>query len=127
MNVVPSIVEAYSYAEMYNNYQDSAVAKKVTVGGLPVNNLLNFRTGSLSATSENKMTGGGPLENIVVPVGLILNLSQPKRYVQFASERDDSNCKIDVLPESIFDGFIQSVSKKSNKPGSRVRTIRIKK
>jgi hypothetical protein len=116
MNIVPSIVEAYSYAEMYNNSDLSPTQpEKVKAGGLPVNTILNNHLGStLTDTNGNKMTGGGgPFENIVVPIGLVLNLTQPKRYVNFVSDQDDSNCKIDVLPDSIFDGFIQSVSKSS--------------
>ena len=120
MNIVPSIVEAYSYADMYNNSQDNV--EKVKAGGLPVNNLLH----NLYSASDDKMTGGGPFEDIVVPIGLILNLSQPKRYIQFVSEQDDSNCKIDVLSDSIFDEFIHSVSKKSKKPSHRT-TIRSKR
>ena len=116
MNIVPSIVEAYSYADMYNNSQYNV--EKVKAGGLPVNNILH--------ASDDKMTGGGPFEDIVVPIGLILNLSQPKRHIQFVSEHDDSNCKIDVLSDSIFDEFIHSVSKKSKTP-SRRTTVRTKR
>lgn len=120
MNIVSSIVDAYSYADMYNNSQNNV--EKVKAGGLPVNNLLH----NLYSESDDKITGGGPFEDIVVPIGLILNLSQPKRYIQFVSEHDDSNCKIDVLSDSIFDEFIHSVSKKSKTP-SRRTTIRSKR
>jgi len=116
MNIIPSIVEAYSYADMYNNSQNDV--EKVKAGGLPVNNILH--------RSDDKMTGGGPFEDIVVPIGLILNLSQPKRHIQFVSEHDDSNCEIDVLSDSIFDEFINSVSKKSKTPSHRA-TVRTKR
>ena len=62
MNILPSIVEGCMYGEMYGQM----------VGGYPVN--------LLHPESSSPMIGGGgsnssPLHNLVVPIGLVCDLS----------------------------------------------------
>lgn len=119
MNILPSIVEAYSYANMYNNDDHGNELEKKLSGGLPVNTL-----------NVDEIKGGGqegPLANKVVPIGLALNRLQPNRFVEFLTEPDDIHRKIDVLSDSIFDEFINAVSvkSKSSKNSRRATTSRI--
>ena len=118
MNHLPSIVEAYSYANMFvDTSHDNSRPAKMKAGGLSANYILNEQNGG----------GGGPLENKVVPIGLVLDLKQAKREVEFDDDNaDDENYKIDVLPDFIFDDFISAVSKYAVSK-SRRRTVRNKK
>jgi hypothetical protein len=97
---------------------DNSRPAKMKAGGLSANYILNEQNGG----------GRGPLENKVVPIGLVLDLKRAKREVEFDDDddADDENYKIDVLPDFIFDDFISAVSKYSVSK-SRRRTERNKK
>ena len=118
MNFCPAIVESYSYADMFvETSHDNSRPTKMKAGGLSANYILNEQSG-----------GGGPLENKVVPIGLVLDRKRAKREVEFDNDDDDDeNYKIDVLSDFIFDDFIRAVSKYSVAKSRRRLTARNKK
>ena len=117
MNIFPSIVEAYSYVDMFTeSSRDDSLPPKMKAGGLSANYILNEQNGS------------GPLENKVVPIGLVLDRKLAKREVEFDNTciDDDEKYKIDVLPDFIFDDFITSMAKHSVAKSRRRLTARKK-
>jgi hypothetical protein len=112
MDVLPAMVQLYSYNEMFN---EGGGVEKQMAGGAPVNHMID---------------GGAPFIDKVVPIGLATVRSQPNRYMEFADVEDlvSVNYRIDVLSDAIFDQFIDSVSRKSASASrTKSKTLRIKK
>lgn len=144
MDLLPSLIESYSYVDMYNNDGMSGGSSLKTSGGLPVEYYLDDhfddkdQTGGskLAAHSEDKT--GGPLGDKVVPVGLTIIVKRPMRFVEYqdqdigcqSEDREGVN-QIDVLPDHIFNRLFSSVSaetkyhaktspRKRSKPGKKI-------
>lgn len=122
MDLLPSIVESYSYANMYNEF-GGGNADKIMAGGIPVNRMFAGNGDVAYSAAEAypaaeacKMSGGGgPLANRYIPVGLGLISVQPFRSIKFA-EQDAYQRDQEVIPEHIFDYLFGAVSRpKKNK------------
>ena len=108
MDVIPAMVQVYAYNEMFDH--DGVVEKRMA-GGAPVNHMID---------------GGVQFIDKVVPIGLATIRFQPNRHMEFAeAEAEDVGYRIDVLSDTIFDQFVNSVSKRSTPKKSK--TLRIKK
>ena len=113
MDVLPAMVQVYAYNEMFD--QNGGVEKRMA-GGAPVNHMLQ----------ETDIMGSGPFIDKVVPIGLATLRFQPNRHMEFAeAEAEDVGYRIDVLSDTIFDQFVDSVSKRN--PSKKSKTMRIKK
>lgn len=115
-NIVGSLVESYMYADMYNRGYDGGgdVLDKVVVGGVPVNYILPSILKNSNNENESQDGGNsqkkcnGPLENKVVPVGLVFIPTHKDHDVEY----DDTihfGVNREVVPESLYNMLFGSV------------------
>lgn len=116
MNLAPSLVESYMYADMFNsdNVQNF-------VGGAPVEHILpSITRGGANPPSDSQEEVGGPLKNKVVPAGLVVIHSSPTLILRSEIaqthrtpvEYDECAQERDVLPDNVFDILLGSMMKK---------------
>lgn len=110
MNLVPSLVESYMYADMYNG---NGGADKTFVGGAPIEHILPSIRKSVKKETDLQEGGrGGLLANKVVPAGLVVVQIPINSNVKY--ELDDFPPENNVVPDSLFDILMGSVLKTTN-------------
>jgi hypothetical protein len=121
MNIAESLVESYIYADVFNReYQGgSDVPEKIYIGGAPVEYILPYlKKDNLekSIKQDGGNTGlsmGGPLDNKIVPVGLVV-IQTPK----IVRSNDASDLYFEenreVVSESLYDLLIGAVLEKGS-------------
>jgi len=119
MNVVPSLVEGYMYAEMFHGESGD----KQWVGGYPIDVVdTDILMGGGSA-GNSELISKKALKHLVIPVGLI-QWNPPFQSTMGEIERTDSESS--VIDDSLFDQLFDCVSKRSAKPSKR-KTLKIRK
>jgi len=112
-SILPSIVESYMYADMYN--LDGG--DKISVGGFPATKLI-------TDDDVDSMTGGArglsALSSLVVPIGLVNDLRIGQRSLEYKDHGSVQD--VDTVDESLFDKLFTLISPTSGhktRPGSR--------
>jgi hypothetical protein len=131
-SILPSIVESYMYADMYNRDYDggSGTLDRVQVGGVSVDHILpsiNNKDGYKG--HENDLHDGGnrkcngPFTDKVVPVGLVFISIQKDPDVEY-EEHIYPGVNREVISDSLYDKLIGSVllEKRRNKTPPKRRS-----
>jgi hypothetical protein len=119
MNIVGSLVESYMYADMFNREYDGGTGvnlqEKIYVGGSPVEYILP----SLQKHEGGKIDkNDGPFQNKVVPAGLVfIPAIKDAEFDYYADLYQEYNRE--VVPDSLYDKLIDSVSSHSLKKQKR--------
>lgn len=118
MNLVPSLVESYMYADMFNG----SSSDKTFVGGAPIEHILptgDYLSFSVKESSNPSVQSGvqeggrgGLLANKVIPAGLVVIQIPINPDVKY--ELDDLPQENNVIADSLFDILMGSVLKTTN-------------
>jgi len=113
MNITASLVDSYMYADMFNREYEggSDMTERIVVGGVPVEHILP----SLRNNIGTQNGGGGPFQNKVVPVGLVVIEPRKDHDVEY-TDYFHPNAGREVVSDSMYDIlFASALEPKSRK------------
>jgi hypothetical protein len=129
MNITPSLVQSYMYADMFNREYDGG-AERVIVGGVPVEHILpslrkqiganvnvqeggNTNSYSHTRNCPHNECGDGPFKNKVVPAGLVVigvHKDPDSKYEDYFHP----TASREVISDSMYDMLFASVLEPKN-------------
>jgi hypothetical protein len=127
MNITASLVDSYMYADMFNREYEggSDITERVVVGGVPVEHILpslrnNIGTQTGGDLSSSK-SGGGPFQNKVVPVGLVVIEPRKDHDVEY-TDYFHPNASREVVSDSMYDILFAAALEPKSRKHPRRRT-----
>ena len=131
INLADSLVESYMYADMFNREYEGggdSGAEKVYGAGLPVEYIVpSLKNGPVQGQEQE---GGakckGPFTNKVVPVGLVFIRVQRDPDLEY-DDHFYPGVNREVVPDSLYETLMESVSKVNNRDRKKRQTTRKQK
>ena len=131
INLADSLVESYMYADMFNREYEGGSdsgTEKVNGAGLPVEYIVpSLKNEPVQGQGQE---GGakckGPFTNKVVPVGLVLIRVQRDPDLEY-DEHFYPGVNREVVPDSLYETLMESVSKVNNRDRKKRQTTRKQK
>ena len=121
MNLVQSLANSYTYADMTNrNYEGgSEISEQISTAGLSVGHMIgggNSTNGPILGGDAGS-TGLGDLSEKMIPAGLVMNCRRNKRQIEYESHLEEGSSGVitDDLFDRLFDAITPSASRRRNR------------